>query len=695
MSAQTLTFEIGTEEIPAFDLKSATEKLPQILEQALDGRNVGYGEISVYSTPRRMAVVIEGVSEQTEAVDEVFKGPSVKIAFDEEGNPTKAASGFARGKGVDVSELEVREEGGVEYVFASRHIPAQEVTAFLPEVLLGVLESIPWPKSMRWASYSELFSRPVRWIVALFGTEVIPLTFAGAVSGRHTEGHRVLSPEGADIPRADDYESVVRSLRIIPTQAERKALIEEAVVRMEQELGEGFKAVLPEKTLTEVINLSESPTPMLAQFDEGFLAVPEEIIVDAMLMHQRYFPLYKDGKLTNRFIIVSNGDPAFADNIIDGNQRVVAARLYDAKFFYEEDLKKPLEDYVERLDEVVFQEQLGTMRAKTARVGRLAERLCLDAAFDAALAQKVARAALLAKADLVTNAVIEFTSVQGIMGSYYAQAQGEDAEVALALADHYKPRFAGDELPSGVVGKMVAMADKIDTICGLVAVGQLPTGSSDPFALRRAALGVISILESGLGVSLTAAVRDALRIYQEDGLDLDVAQTERAVLDFFITRTKVMLKDGGSTPDAIEAVLACGVTEPVTIIARTQALDAARKEAPADFEDLSTAFARANNLRDPEAGCLYDASIFDASESALAQAIEAVRTQVAEALEGDDYPAALARLASLRKPIDEFFEQTMVMAEDPEVRLNRLRLLNAFVEVFANVADFGKLVLAK
>ncbi len=453
--------------------------------------------------------------------------------------------------------------------------------------------------------------------------------------------------------------------------------------------------MLPDKTLTEVINLSESPTPMLAQFDEGFLAVPEEIIVDAMLMHQRYFPLYKDGKLTNRFIIVSNGDPSFADNIIDGNQRVVAARLYDAKFFYEEDLKKPLEEYVERLDEVVFQEQLGTMRAKTARVGRLADRLCLDAAFDAALAQKVARAALLAKADLVTNAVVEFTSVQGIMGSYYAEAHGEDADVALAIADHYKPRFAGDELPGGVVGKVVAMADKVDTICGLFAVGQLPTGSSDPFALRRAALGVISILESGLEVSLTAAVRDSLRIYQEDGLELDAAQAEQAVMDFFITRTKVMLKDGGSTPDAIEAVLACGVTEPVTIIARTQALDAARKEAPADFEDLSTAFARANNLRDPEAGCLYDASIFDASEAALAHAIEGVRTQVAEALEGDDYPAALAHLASLRKPIDDFFEQTMVMADDPAVRTNRLRLLNAFVEVFANVADFGKLVLAK
>lgn len=694
-STKTLAFEIGTEEIPAFDLKAATEKLPQIIERALDDRNVGYGPISVYSTPRRLAVVIKDVAEETEAIEEVFKGPSVKIAFDEEGNPTKAASGFARGKGVDVSSLEVREEGGVEYVFAERHIPSQAVMTFLPEVLLGVIESLPWPKSMRWASYPELFTRPVRWIVALFGDEVIPLAFAGAVSGRHTEGHRVLSPEGADILQADEYEQVVRSLKIVPTQAERKALIEEAVAKMEGELGEGFTVVLPEKTLTEVINLSESPTPMLAQFDEGFLAVPEEIIVDAMLMHQRYFPIYKEGRLTNRFVIVSNGDAAFADNIIDGNQRVVAARLYDAKFFYEEDLKKPLEDYVERLDEVVFQEKLGTMRSKTQRVEQLAERLCLDASVDDELAGKVVRAAHLAKADLVTNAVIEFTSVQGIMGSYYAEASDEDEMVVTAIADHYMPRFAGDGIPRDMVGKIVAVADKMDTICGLFAIGQLPTGSSDPFALRRAALGIITILESGVDISLEAAIACSLAIYQAGSIEMNAPEVQQSVTDFFVTRLKVMLKDEGATPDAIEAVLATGIVEPVTIMTRVHALDAARKEAPEDFADLSTAFARANNLREPDLGCLCDASIFDESESALSKAIEEARTQVAEALEGDDYPSALSALASLRKPIDDFFEQTMIMVDDAAVRMNRLRLLNAFVEVFANVADFGKLVLAK
>ena len=307
------------------------------------------------------------------------------------------------------------------------------------------------------------------------------------------------------------------------------------------------------------------------------------------------------------------------------------------------------------------------------------------------MAGQVARAARLAKADLVTNAVIEFTSVQGIMGSYYAKACGEDAEVSLAIAEHYKPRFAGDDIPAGEVGKLVAIADKVDTICGLFAIGQLPTGSSDPFALRRAALGVISILLSGVDISLEAAIAASLAIYQEDGISFNAAEAQEAVESFFVTRTKVMLKDSGSSPDAIDAVLAAQVIEPVIIVARTQALDAARKGEPAAFADLSTAYARANNLRDAQAGSLYDAAAFNASEAALASTIEKARTEVNEALAANDYPTALAALSCLRAPIDDFFEETMIMDEDLQVRANRMKLLNAFVEVFANVADFGLL----
>lgn len=685
---QTLLFEIGTEEIPAFDLQAATKQFGELVPRALDDARIPRGDVKVYSSPRRLAAVVSDVAAQTQAVDEECKGPSVKIAFDDAGNPTKAAEGFARGKGVDVSALEVRDDGGTDYVFACKSIPSSDVASLLPDVLKGVIEAISWPKSMKWGSHRELFSRPVRWIAAMLGDEVVELSYAGVASSDFTMGHRVLAPGRHKIPSADRYESVVRAAFVVPTERERRALIEENVRKAEQD-NPGCTAVLPAKTLAEVVNLSEYPTVLVGSFDEEFLKVPEEITVDAMLMHQRYFPLYRDGSLTNRFIIVSNGDPAYSDNVIDGNERVVAARLYDAKFFYEEDLKVPLEGYVERLDEVVFQEKLGTMRAKTDRVVQLSEKLCMDAAVSDAEADMVARAAKLAKADLVTNAVVEFTSVQGVMGSYYAAAAGEDERVAQAIADHYRPRFAGDEPPADLVGRMVALADKVDTICGLFAIGQAPTGSSDPFALRRAALGVIAILRAGLDVSLDAAIDASLSIYREGGLDFDVAAVRGEVVDFFSTRTKVMLHEAGNDVGTIDAVLAAGVVEPTEVVRRTEALTAAIKESPELFDDLASAYARANNLRDAKLGEGVDAALFDESEQRLSHAIDEVSTQVAESLQAGDYPQALEGLAGLRGPIDDFFESTMVMDDDARIRENRIRLLNRFVGVFSNIADFS------
>ena len=490
----TLAFEIGSEEIPAFDLKRATEQLAELVPAALDAVRIPHGEVAIYTSPRRLIAIVADVAARTEALEEVFRGPAAKIAFDEAGNPTKAAIGFARGKGLDVDALERRDENGTEYVYAVRQVPSQDVAALLPEVLRGVIDGISWPKSCRWGTTTEMFSRPVRWLVALLGDTVIPVEYAGLVADRETRGHRFLAPGPHTVASADDLVSVVEGAFVVPTQEAREAVIRKGVAAIEA--ATGFTADLPAKTLTEVINLSEYPTPMVGTFDEEFLKVPEEIIVDAMLMHQRYFPLYDaDGKLTNKFIIVSNGDPAHEDTIVDGNERVVAARLYDAKFFYDEDLKMPLDAYVDRLDEVVFQEALGTMRDKTARVVKLSARITSAAGIEAAEMRDIARSAYLAKADLVTSAVIEFTSVQGIMGSYYATAAGEAPRVARAIAEHYRPRFSGDAIPTDIIGQVVALSDKIDTICGLFAVGQAPTGSSDPFALRRAALGVLAILE--------------------------------------------------------------------------------------------------------------------------------------------------------------------------------------------------------
>lgn len=690
MTSKTLAFEIGTEEIPAFDLQNATKQFPKLLIERLDDIGLSHGDIDCYTTPRRMIAIVADVAASTEALVEEHKGPSVKIAFDEEGNPTKAAEGFARGKGIDVGSLERREVDGVEYVFAVTSKPAMSATELLPSVLEGVIESISWPKSMCWGTEKALFSRPVRWLVAYLGDEILPVRFAGLEAGNVTYGHRFLSPGAHEVNRADDLIGVVRSAHVVPSEDERKAVIASGVAKVEADTG--YTAVLPPKTLTEVINLSEYPTVMVGTFDEMFLKVPEEIIVDAMLMHQRYFPLYDNGKLTNKFIIVSNGDPECETTIVDGNERVVAARLYDAKFFYEEDLRHPLEAYVEHLDEVVFQEQLGTMRSKTDRVARLAEKLCVDADVEAFITQDVARAALLSKADLVTNAVIEFTSVQGIMGSYYAIESGESERVAQAIAEHYRPRFAGDEPPKDIVGKFVAAADKLDTVCGLFAVDQAPTGSSDPFALRRAALGIISILQSGLDISLERAIDDALSIYQESDLEFDREKTRAEVLEFFITRCRVMLHDQGMPLDAIDAVLAAGVLEPVTIIERVAALQHARSESADTFDDLATAYGRANNLRDADAGIDFDPTLFSESETKLADAIAKASTEVEEYLADGLYEPALDSLASLRTPIDEFFETTMVMDDDDRIRANRMKLLNRFIGVFANVADFGLMV---
>ena len=690
----TLAFEIGVEEIPAFDLDSANKQLEKMVPAAFADARIPYDSIEIHSSPRRLIVMAYGVADATEALVEEYKGPAAKIAFDADGNPTKAAIGFARGKGLSPESLERREVNGTEYVFATKNIPATPVADLLPDVLAGFITAVKWPRSCRWAAYREYFVRPVRWIVAMLDDVVLPVSFAGAESSNFTMGHRVLAPGKHMVDTAANLLDVIRAAYVIPTQAERERIIREGVAAIEAETG--FTADLPAKTLLEVVNLSEYPQPLISTFDEEFLQVPEEIIVDAMLMHQRYFPLYDAaGKLTNKFIIVSNGNPECAATIIDGNERVVRARLDDAKFFYEEDLKHPLESYIEKLDKVVFQESLGTVRQKAERLEKLACALSADAQLSAADAADAKRAARLCKADLVTNAVIEFTSVQGVMGSYYAAASGETPQVAQAIGQHYQPRFAGHALPDTTVGKLVALADKLDTICGLFAVGQGPTGSSDPFALRRSAIGIVNMLETGLAISLAAAIDESLASFAAQGVAFDAAAVRAEVVDFFVTRTKVMLRDGGVNADTIDAVLAAGVEEPAVISQRAHALEDARANDAETFDNLATAYARANNLRKPELGEGVDDALLTEPERALAGAVATAEQAVAYALASDDFAAALSQLAALRAPIDGFFADVMVMDEDAALRDNRLRLLNRFVAVFANVADFGKMAKSK
>ena len=690
METRTLAFEIGTEEIPAAALYKATSQLKEAACKAFGDAGLSYEKAETLSTPRRMILMVYGLAQSTQDLTLKAKGPSVQIAFDESGKPTKAALGFARGKGIDASALVCeKDEQGQEYVYAIIEKPAIAATELLPSILADLITALSWPKSQRWGSRNETFSRPVRWLLALFGTQIVEVEFAGLVASNKTYGHRLIANKEFEIASADEFLSKFSDMWVVPSAEKRAEIIREQVSAFESETG--LKADMPKKTFDEVVNLVEYPTVLLGHFDERFLDVPPEIITDAMLEHQRYFPMYKqDGTLDNAFIITSNGNPQFSQTITQGNERVVRARLDDAAFFVEQDLHKPLQDYVDGLDAVVFQDKLGTVRQKVERICKNAEFIVDSAQITGQEKQDALRAALLAKADLITSAVVEFTSLQGVMGGHYAKAAGESDACALAITDHYKPRFAGDVLPRNRCGKIVALSDKMDTICGIFAIGQGPTGSSDPFALRRSAIGIINILLDGISISLEEFIASALHNY-DSSVEFEFDAVFAQICDFFKTRLEVIAKDAGMPVDAIQAVMAVGMFEPLETFARIGALEAARKQQPQLFEDLATAYTRAANLRDAELGTDVDESIMGNSEKLLYEAIAIAQRAVESALDVSDHAMAIEALAALREPIDAFFDDVMIMDEDMRLRQNRLKLLNNFVAVFNDVADISKL----
>ena len=694
-STKELVFEIGTEELPSAALNKATAAMRDLVVEGLKGAHLAYGDVEVLGSPRRIATLIHGLAPATDQLEEHFRGPAAAQAFDADGNPTKAAQGFARGKGADASQLVVREQDGKSYVWIDRTTPARPAAEVLTEVLAAaagkINDKLTGLRTQRWGTTPYRFSRPVRWLVCLLDDEVVPVEFCGHTAGRTTRGHRLMNPGDYEIACAQDYLKVLEAAHVVVSGAERAQIIRDGIAKVEAE--RGLRADTPKKTFDEVVNLVEWPTVVVADFDEEFLQVPNEIICESMLSNQRYFPLYDaDGKLTNHFILVSNGDPARSDVIARGNERVVRARLSDAKFFYEEDLKHPLEHYVAKLATVGFQEKLGTMLDKTERIRDLAAKIGEQAGFDPDVVAKAARGAYLAKADLVTGAVVEFTSQQGVMGGYYATASGEAPEVALAVSQHYRPRFAGDALPDGLVGRIVAMADKLDTACGIFAIDEAPTGSSDPFAVRRAAIGIINILRAEPAISLVSAIHAALEGLAAQGIEFDFAKVEAAVTDFFVGRLASMARDEGVSADTVEAVKAVGVVEPAEFIARAHALEDARSGSREVFDDLASAYTRANNLRDASLGSEVDKALLGPSEVQLLDAVDEASAKVEACLAGEGgYAGAIEALAALRAPIDTFFNDVMVMDDDASVRANRLRLLNRFVAVFHDVADFGKM----
>ena len=685
--------EIGTEEMPSAPLINASKQLPKLVVKMLDEAGLAHGDVRVVSSPRRLAAIVSDVACATEAIHDVKRGPKAQIAFDADGNPTKAAEGFARKCGVDASALTrgVAEDGN-EYVFAEKNVPSEPAMPILSALGHDVIAAIEWPnyRSQRWGSEHETFVRPVRWICVLLGEEVVPVSYADVKSGNTTRGHRVLAPGEHVVADPSCYERVLEDSFVLSSDR-REAAIREGIAAIEAERP-GSHVDTPARIFDEVVNLCEWPTVLVGKFDEEFLRVPQEIICESMLSNQRYFPIFDaEGKLTREFVIVSNADPKVSDTVVAGNERVVRPRLDDAKFFFDEDLKRPMEEFVQRLGIVTFQEKLGTTLQKVQRMEKLAAAVARGAGEDEQGVEHAVRAAHLAKADLVSQAVVEFTNQQGVMGGYYAEAAGEAPEVCAAIREHYRPRFAGDELPSGVCGKCVAVADKLDTCCGIFAIDEPPTGSSDPYAVRRAAIGIIAMLRTLPSVSLKSLISESLAAYAEQGLEFDREAVAQKVEQFFAGRLKSIAKDEGIRLDSIEAVSAVGVIDPAEFIARARALDSARAEQPELFEALAGAFTRAHNLADASLGCDVDTSILGDSELALLSACEEGEEKVASALARKDFDAACSALAALKEPIDRFFDDVLVMDEHDDVRENRLRLLNRFASVFAGVADVSAL----
>ena len=681
--SKDLLLEIGTEEVPAHVMPHLLADLKRLAGDMLAARRIAYESLRTIGTPRRSALLVTGLAERQEDVSTETRGPSVAIAFDAEGNPTKAGAGFARGQGIEPSAL-IQRDG---YVYAAVHEKGAETAQLLTEMLPELIRAIPLPNSMRWGDLDFRFIRPIRWLVALYGTDVVPFTLANVTSGNTSRGHRTLAPQDFVIASPADYEAACEKAYIIVDPERRRAMICEQIVAVAQECG-GTAEITPD-LLEEVLYLVEYPTALSGAFEEKYLALPAETVITPMRDHQRYFPVKAaDGSLLPVFITVRNGGKEHLDVVAHGNERVLRARLADAQFFFDEDRKKSLAEHREKLRTVVFQQGLGSMYEKTERlmelVTAIVEDLAPDAAAYEAMEPDARRAAELSKADLVTGMVTEFTELQGIMGREYALLDGEKPEVARAIDEQYMPRFAGDELPQSDLGFALSVADKVDNIVGTFSQGRIPTGSQDPFALRRQALGlVLMLIERESGLLLGDLVEEACDLY-----DLDMALCQKMqvyVADFIRLRLKNVLTERGVRYDVQEAVLTdvdCVADVPVraAYVERLLASDGA--------DALVQSFVRVGNIaRAAETG-IVDSALFAAQEEG--ELLSAYENAVTARAEGAD---PLAAEQALAKAIDAFFDAVMVMDKDERVRANRLALLKAIDNYLLQTANYSKIVL--
>lgn len=714
---EKLLFEIGTEEIPAKFMPGILKQLKELAAAKMQELRIPFEDITVYGTPRRMAFIADGVAETQADVVVEAKGPSVKIAY-VSGAPSKAAQGFARGQGVDVKDLVVRDN----YVYAVKHLAGQPVVELLPGLLMDILTSLSFPKTMRWADYEFRFVRPIRWMVALFGDQIIPVEICGVKSGKFSMGHRFMQQslkaaaesqgllsaalskvgnkvysalagvKGAvEIPSAGDYKKVMYDNFVMVDQDERRALILQQIKDLAAQ--NGGEAEINEDLLEEVNYLVEWPTALCGKFEEKFLSLPKECIITPMREHQRYFPvLDEDGNLLNKFITVRNGGSEHLDIVTHGNERVLRARLSDAEFFFNEDRATKLEDRLEKLKTVSFQEGLGNMYDKSERLVKMAEmlRFAINTPVDE---EELRRCALLCKTDLVTGMVIEFTELQGVMGREYALLNGEKPEVATGIFEHYLPRFAGDALPATTIGRIVGIGDKLDNICATFSRGLAPTGSQDPYALRRQALGVINILlDANYHISLAKIIAGTLYL-----LDIKLEETGKLVpqiMEFFKQRLRNLLMDQGIRYDVIDAVFADKRNDDMVDLAvRCKAL-AAYVEA-GNAEPLVQVSVRVSNLcKKIEKEVAISGALFkDESENKLHEVVAAVSKEIIPEIVLYDYAAVLKAGEKVIESVNAFFDNVMVMDEDENVKNNRLAMLEEVRGIVNAVGDLSLLVL--
>ncbi|WP_018881953.1 MULTISPECIES: glycine--tRNA ligase subunit beta [unclassified Thioalkalivibrio] len=687
--ARELLIELGTEELPPAALPRLRDALADGLATRLREAGLEPGEPEAYATPRRLAVLFPDVPGQQPDQLQERRGPAVAAAFDDAGEPTKAVLGFARSCGVEVERLERETTDKGEYLVFRQMQPGRALGELLPEMLEAALEALPTPKRMRWGSSRTEFVRPAHWLVVLHGTEVLEMTVLEQTAGRATHGHRFHQPGALELKRGNDYAERLRSPGFVEPsfEARRENILAQV---HEQAKALGGRALVDADLLDEVTALVEWPVALTGGFDPRFLDVPQEALISTMQDNQKYFPVVDEaGRMQPHFIVISNIESRDPHAVRDGNERVLRPRFADAEFFWQQDRKKRLEERLDALDSVVFEKRLGTLRDKSVRLEALMQRLAGLMGLDAGLA---ARAARLAKCDLVTQMVFEFTELQGTMGRYYALHDREDESVAAAIEQHYWPRQSGSELPGVPLAQALALADRLDTLVGIFAIGKQPTGTKDPFALRRAALGLVRILvERELPLALTPLLQAAAEPIRERVPEAD--QAVEPVREYILERLRGYLLEQGQAHETIEAVAAVAPDTPLDFVRRVRAVSLFRERPEA--EALAAANKRIHNLlrkagEEAEADLDPEALALD-EERQLYQGLQAVRPGVEQAVADGDYLHALGELAGLRDRVDTFFDQVMVMAEDAAERRNRLALLRELRRAFETVADIGRL----